>query len=92
MTKLSASLVLRKKVRAYEPLKDTRRFSDGVRLHERVGMALVHGWDDLHGRYPSCGVSQSEFSRSAIPILARVQLIVLVDPNEPLPNWLCHRD
>ena len=86
------SLVVGKKTRIYDPLKDTRRFSDGVRLHEWVGMVLVNGWDDLHCRSYECEVSQSEFSRSAIPVLARLQLIVLIDPNDPLPDWLSHRD
>jgi hypothetical protein len=88
----STSLVVGKKTRIYDPLKDTRRFSDGVRLHEWVGMVLVNGWDDLHCRSYNCDVSQSEFSRSAIPVLARLQLIVLIDPNDPLPDWLSHRD
>jgi hypothetical protein len=38
------------KERIYDPLKDTRRFSDGVRLHELVGVVLVNGWDDLRCR------------------------------------------
>ena len=88
----STSLVVGKKTRIYDPLKDTRRFSDGVRLHEWVGMVLVNGWDDLRCRSYDCDVSQSEFSRSAIPVLARLQLIVLIDPNDPLPDWLSHRD
>jgi hypothetical protein len=77
--------------REYSRFKDTRRFADGVRLHEWVGMVLRCGWYDLRERHPASKMSQSEFSRAAIPILKHLDLIVLIDPRAPLPNWIVGR-
>ncbi len=77
--------------RKYEPLKDARRFCDGVRLHEYVGAVLVSGWESLKAQRPEAKLSPMEFSRVAIPLLSELSLIVLVDPKSDIPEWLDER-
>jgi hypothetical protein len=76
----------------YGALADTRRYSDGVRVHEHLGYILMNGGNDLRDRYPDSRVSRAEFSRAAIPVLARLGFITLIDPEKPLPDWLQDRD
>ena len=78
--------------RKYVPEGDTRRFSDGVRLHPFIGYSLNDGWHDLISRYPECKVTPAMFSRAAIPILERLGLIVLINPYGDIPAWLNPRD
>jgi hypothetical protein len=72
--------------------KDTRRFSDGVRIHQYVGVVLKFGRDDLLRRFPDCSISQAEFSSAALPVLKRLGRVALIDPRKPLPDWLRDRE
>lgn len=81
----------RAKTRPYIPLKDTRRYSDGVRLHEFVGLVLSAGANMLANQ-TGLSISHTEFGRAAIPVLKKLGLIVLVDPKSELPAWLPTRE
>jgi hypothetical protein len=78
--------------REYSPQTDTRRYSDGVRLHEYLGYILMEGGNDLMRRYPDMRVSRAEFARAALPVLERLGLVILIDPLKPLPSWLGDRE
>lgn len=77
--------------RPYDPLKDTRRFCDGVRLHSVVGLVLSSYANQFMHQTQS-NFSHTEFCRAAIPILSRLGLIVLIDPKTEIPEWLEPRD
>jgi hypothetical protein len=62
--------------------------SDGIRLAPKVAAVLADGLDDLQSRYPGCDVARATFARAAIPLLAWLGLIVLIDPRRSLPDWL----
>lgn len=89
---MSKSSKIQKPVRKYNPLNDTRRFSDGVRLHRYVAVVLHYGYMNLRDRYPESEISVAEFMREAIPILHRLKVIALVDPSKEVPDWLDDRD
>src|SRR5438874_2335251 len=78
--------------RKYSPQADTRRYSDGVRMHQYLGYILMEGGNDLVRRYPDMRVSRAEFARSALPVLQRLGLVILIDPLKPLPSWLRDRE
>jgi hypothetical protein len=44
--------------RKHSPQADTRRYSDGVSLHEYLGYILMEGGNDLMRRYPDMRVSR----------------------------------
>lgn len=81
-----------KPVHKYNPLNDTRRFSDGVRLHPYVAVILYYGHSNLLDRYPESEISVREFMREAIPVLHGLKLIALVEPSKEVPDWLNDRD
>lgn len=71
-----------------DPLKDGRRFSDGVRLDPVVGWQLANRADALNLRFPGMPISRASFVRTALPILVRLGLVDLIDPRVFLPAWL----
>ncbi|MCK1625929.1 hypothetical protein IVA98_22740 [Bradyrhizobium sp. 160] len=88
---ISSQRVLPPTVSSYrprDPLKDARRFSDGVRLDPVVGWQLTDRADALNVRFPSMRMSRASFIRTALPILARLGLVDLIDPRAFLPEWL----
>jgi len=89
---MSKSSKTKKPTRKYNPLNDTRRFSDGVRLHPDVAVVLEYGYMILRGRYTESAISRAEFMREAISILHRLKVIALVDPSIEVPDWLNDRD
>jgi hypothetical protein len=91
MTKIQKAKTKEKK-RAYSPLSDPRRFSDGVRMHEYLGYILMEGGNHLSIRCPNQRISRADFSRAALPVLKRLGLVALIDPTKPLPLWLRHRE
>jgi hypothetical protein len=78
--------------RKCSPLADIRRFSDGVRLHPRLGETLAFEAGMFLDEYRDRQISRAEISRSLIPVLERLGYIVLIDPQKPLPNWLRDRE
>jgi hypothetical protein len=64
MAKRPTTIGVEKKQK-YSALDDTRRFSDGVRMHEYLAYILMAGGDDLLSRYPNHHISRAEFSKAA---------------------------
>ena len=80
------------KVRTYSPRSDTRRYSDGLRLHEYLGYILMEGGNHLMQRYPNHQISRADFSRSALPVLEKLGLVELINPLDQLPAGLGDRE
>ena len=80
----------KQKTRRYSPYSDTRRYSDGVRMHKYLGYILMEGGNHLLRRYPDQRMSRADFSRAALPVLKELGLVVLIDPVDSLPprEWL----
>lgn len=76
----------------YIPLDDTRRFSDGIRIHPYVDVMLWFGRHKLNQRHPDHVVSAAQFSRATLPILKRLDCISLVEPLVCIPDQLSDRD
>ena len=82
----------KQKTRRYSPYSDTRRYLDGVRMHEYLGYILMEGRNHLLRRYPDQRMSRADFSRAALPVLKELGLVVLIDPVDSLPEWLTERE
>lgn len=78
--------------RKYNPLHDTRRFSDGIRIHPYVHGMLWFGGHKLNIHYPNHTISAAQFSRATLPILNCLKFIGLVEPLRCIPEQLNDRD
>lgn len=76
-----------KSAKKYSDLNDTRRFSDGVRLHPIVDVIIRNLQSQCIGK-----ISNAEFNRAAIVMLRELKIISLLNPNDGIPPGLSRRD
>jgi hypothetical protein len=77
-----------KTTRKYSVENDLRRRLDGIRLHPLIGHSLINGGRRFLDDHPNCAKTRWDFARSAIPVMQRAGVTVLVDPKVEIPDWL----
>jgi hypothetical protein len=67
---------------------DTRRSSDGIRLHPLLGGILADGARRLREKHPGSKITNAWFSSAAIKQLSTLGLIYKVEASKSLPENL----